>query len=287
VATASELHVYELDGTLLSSTPRVSGPIAAMVAVDFDPGLGEDLMLAIGDQRVLHPSTGLGGLGEGELESGGLSGLAGLAVADTGQSPVVDLYGWGQSGYFALRGDLLNLFPGDPVDWLVAFDGLTPGQVSYVVRRGSSFDGYDGLDDYVAFADGLDPGLPELVRVRGPSGNAVANLAQRETFSRLQLRSELDGWALAEWSIPGLPHRVLSANLDGLGNDELIYLYANGGLGDGVVLEFDPDGVGDCLVLPGLGSTGPWNAAAVGDPTGDGREAVALLSGSGELVLID
>ena len=283
VVTATEIHVHEVDGVELGFVPRTPGEVRALVPVDFDPGVGEDLLLLVGDDLSLHPSDGLGGLAPGSVDPAPLPGLTGLLAVDYDGQPPRDLHGWGPQGMFVLRSGELSLFPDEPVDSVVGFgpDGWPPLQ--YVVRQGGKLTGYDAFDLFLGEQTNLPPGLLDLVGSDGPDGRALVavGLYPDNDFARVELRWGVPTEQLATWVLPGQPQRFYAANLDGLNQDELVFLYA-----DKVLVELDPNGPSDCLSEPILPLAGTWVSAAIGDPDGDGDEDIALLSSTGQVFLL-
>jgi hypothetical protein len=287
VATQTELHVFESGSDIATVSARVneSATVTAMVAGDFDPGPGQDLVLLVADTLLTHPADGIAGFAppsEGpspELDSAGM-----LAGEFDGVAPS-DLLVWGAHATSVIAGEVSTLYDSQPPTVSAAAHDLSSGSGRFVLRVATSLNVYT-LDGML-----LTNGLPmpsEHVLV-----TAITHPEHFDLGSTGHTSISGESWTLVElwdlgqlrgqWSVLGTLSAMTSGDLDGDSHDEVAIIHQGGGV---TVLGNIHSGNECARALELGGLTGPTHLA-IGDHDGDGDDELAISFASGALAMFD
>lgn len=275
-ATQDELVVYD-DGASIIST-RTPGPIADMVAGEFDMMPGADLLVLQGDALLPYRSHGDGSFLPLPAIATQLGLTVGLIAADFDAVPPTDMLVWGLEGAYIDAGGQVSVITTGPVTSAAVHElgAPEPGFALRQVPGGLNLYTLDG--QLIASGESTTNPADLAAWARGSSSEYVS-LVHHPTWSRAESRAMYGG--IETWPIYGMPQRIFAANLDGGDIDDLVYFD-----GPSAVVQLNPREANDCHA-PVADLTGNPIDAAFGDYDGDGDDELAILTDSGWITLFD
>jgi len=276
LATETELWVYEPDGSPATASSRELGPILAMVAGSFDAVPGEDVMLLVYESLALYGSNGDGTFAAPTTTLPPLGSVTRLLAAELDEQPPTDLIGWGGLGAFMDRNGQTLVFGDQQYGIAGAVHPFGTTASSIVLRRGAVVDVF-ALDGAVLAGINIMDGPATLAAFTRGSDDEYLYLVNYPGWSRVERVNGVQGW-----SVPGEPERLFAGDIDGDGNDDLLFFG-----GDQVMVEMSPGGEGDCTYGIPLLAAGIASEAVVGDHDGDGNQEFAIRTDVGEVLLFD
>lgn len=285
LATATDLHVYKDTMQPMTITPRGAwaGELKDLTTGDFDGLPGDDLIVLIEGDLVLHASLGDGTFAPGVATPVSLMGSKGLLAGDfDGQSPT-DLLVWGSDGAVVERGFDSLALSDQPVDAVAAF-AFGAAVPRFALRHANELDLFS-LDGQLSnHAQGLGLGPLTLVAFTTELGPHYATIRPHPGWSEIELRDATGEPTWPEWNVyAGVPEQLRAGDLNGDGADEIVIL----GVGDEVDIYYTPTGAGECS-FPTLITLGEFEIlAALGDRDADGDDELALRTLANESVLFD
>jgi hypothetical protein len=278
VATSTDLVVYESSGAPPTLSVREMAMITDMVAGEFDPTPGEDVVLLVGDSLQLYGSNGDGSFATPTTSVAPLGFLNGLIAAELDDLPPTDLLGWGGTGAFIDRGGELSLISEEQISAAALHEFGSLGS-SIGLRRDSIIDFYQLDGQSVATATSLLPGSPMLAAFTSAGVAEYVNVAHFNGWSRVQTHNL--NLASQEWPIYGTPEQVFAGDLDGAYDELVFFDYFT------VAVEFYTLATNTCWHQPVIPARGLPSDAVFGDYDGDGDDELAIRTELGEVVLFD
>lgn len=285
VATATQLQVFASGVALPTNTAHeLAGPVTDMLGAELDDTPGDDVILLVEDAIEFHSSAGDGTFAA-PVETPGLSGGLGLLVGDFNEQPPADVLVWGSDGGVVVGEQQASLaLTDEPVVAAAAFEFGGPA-LGFGLRRPNDLDFY-GFDGALLTSDSLPFSDSPFTAAAFNSGADARYLLtySNSGWSRVDTRHAETGEFEDTWAISGVPRRILVADFDGDGADDLLYLHTVAS----PAIHYDPLGVGNCSrpLTPPLNQQF-GQLAAVGDHDGDGDDDLAITNTIGGILIFD
>ncbi|KIG15082.1 hypothetical protein DB30_06114 [Enhygromyxa salina] len=286
VVTQDQLLVFEAGGGAPTASPRqVTSPsVDAAAAGQFDANPGEDVVLAVGSELMIHSSDGLAGFVGPSVVPSPIGPVSGLRAGDFDGQASTDLLLFGDQGAVIDHGggQLTSLGMQTTHAAAVREQGLAGAGL--MLRSPLQLEFYDLGGSLVAAAS---PSPSAIVDGSSPiaaymTGGVPYNLSSSQ-ISRWTLFEQWDpaGAKQSEWGLEVLTVEIAVADFDGDGDDELA-LRTEGG---GVSLQ-RPDSDAGCIRALELDPGAVASELAVGDHDGDGDDELAIRLADGGVVIV-
>ncbi|PRQ05582.1 hypothetical protein [Enhygromyxa salina] len=282
VATMSELHVFENDVDMPTTSPRVedSSSIDAMVGGQLDMNVGEDVLLHYEGVQSLHSSDGTSSFLAPSVTPSQIGIAAGMLASDFDQQPPDEVLMWGSSGA-RVEGGIGAFTLTDSAEVSSAVAGLSGFTVTYSDRTIEFFELF-GASGWIGSVAGALPhalfasiGQLELSASRIESNDGTWSLFQLWDPMRPIAPEQAFGFA-GEVSV------MRRGDFDGDGTSDIAII-----ADDGLWLHFAAlEGVGELYATLDTGRS-PAVALSVGDHDGDGDDELAVLLADATVLIFD
>jgi hypothetical protein len=289
IVTESAIELFDnaVDAPTVSPRGLESATVDSVVAGELDPAPGEDLLLLLsaGEWNAAlwrHDSNGAG-FGPAVSGMSWLEGARGVIAGNFDQSPSSELLVWSDGGAIIQRADAMPLlFTELPTTAATALEQA--GLIGNVMLRAGDGRKLFDLGGAITSEHGDNVLGPYGSFTTVSAGYHVAITGNSPNWRGLVIYESVGGDELHRWALRFAPVGVAAGDLDGNGNQELVFWSAHGEVG----IEMALLGPNRCWreVSPGGASTD--GEVAVGDFDGDGDDELAILiGGQVGLVAID